>query len=109
MKIYKVKHLFVMGITLCPIGIFVKEKYARSPSLINHESIHWQQQLELFIIPFYILYLLEWFVNVIRRYILKENIRPYRDISFEREAYINQSNPNYLTKRLKYSSFYYYK
>lgn len=54
---------------------------------INHEKIHGRQQLELLIILFYIIYLIEWF------------IKGYRNISFEREAYSNEQNLQYLKNR----------
>jgi hypothetical protein len=55
--------------------------------------IHIRQQLELLILPFYILYLLNLAIN----YSVYKNIyTAYRNILFEREAYENDSNLNYL-------------
>ena len=59
------------GISLFPF-VILREKYQngdkfwveRGKRTINHESIHFQQQLELLIIPFYIIYLLEWFFKL---------------------------------------------
>ena len=62
--------------------------------LINHESIHWYQQLECLIIPFYLIYFVNWAINLFTN---KGNA--YRSISFEREAYSNADNDNYLTER----------
>lgn len=64
---------------------------------INHERIHTAQMRELGYLPFYILYLLEWVI----RLPLKGNA--YRNISFEREAYLHQSDPNYLQHRKHYA------
>jgi hypothetical protein len=65
--------------------------------LINHESIHTAQMRELLYLPFYIIYLIEWFI----RLFLKGNA--YFNISFEREAYKNESNHDYLEQRKHYS------
>lgn len=87
------------GITLFPF-IILREKYNKkwakshiTPKIINHESIHVEQQKELLVIFFYLLYLSEWFV----RLFMKGNA--YRNISFEREAYANQGDMNYLKNR----------
>lgn len=68
-----------------------------SDQLLNHEKIHTAQMRELGYIFFYILYLLEWF------YRLPKNGNAYRNISFEREAYENESNPHYLHTRKHWS------
>jgi hypothetical protein len=86
---------YVTGITLCPFGIYVKN--IKSISVINHEKIHWQQQLELFILPFYIWYFIEWLIKL---FFFKD---AYRNISFEREAYNNDLNNNYLKSRKPYA------
>jgi len=85
----------VIGITLCPFGIYVKN--IKSILVINHEKIHWQQQLEMFILPFYIWYLIEWLIKLL---FFKD---AYRNISFEREAYYNEYDLNYLKSRKHYA------
>lgn len=77
------------AITLWPF-IFIRGKEC-SQICINHENIHGRQQLELLIIPFYIIYIIEWI------------FKGYRNISFEKEAYNNQYNLNYLKERKHYS------
>ena len=79
--------------------IFAKGKC--SNITINHEKIHTRQMLELLILPFYILYVLEWFFRLIQ---YKNNYIAYKNISFEREAYSHQNNLNYLKIR-KFWSF----
>ena len=64
---------------------------------INHEAIHTAQMRELMYVPFYVLYIVEWL------YRLFQKGNAYRNISFEREAYDNQYNYNYLAKRKHYS------
>ena len=67
---------------------------------IKHERIHSAQMKELLFIPFYIFYILEWFIRLLQ---YRNSFTAYRNISFEREAYANESNPDYLSKRKPYS------
>ncbi len=78
---------------------FILVKHAAYKSdviLINHERIHFKQQLELLILPFYILYLLNYVVNVLK---YKAHHRAYLNIVFEKEAYANENDLGYLYKR----------
>lgn len=77
--------------------LFVRKDANLNTNDIHHEMIHTAQMKELLYIPFYILYILEWFIKVF----LYDNA--YRNISFEREAYTNQTNAMYLDKRKWYS------
>lgn len=61
--------------------------------VLNHERIHTAQMKELGYILFYIIYLLEWIVRLFK----KGNA--YRNISFEREAYENEKDLDYLSAR----------
>ena|SRR5690554_1502735 len=84
------------GITLFPF-IFIKNKIDQEHlSFINHEKIHLRQQIELLILPFYIWYGIEY---LIRRIQYKNKKTAYHNISFEREAYQNEENLDYLKKR----------
>jgi hypothetical protein len=82
------------GITLAPFGIYLMEIYLNNKEFINHESIHWKQQLEMLILPFYIWYLVEWGI----KYIMHGR-QAYYYLSFEREAYLHQNDFEYLKKR----------
>lgn len=85
-----------IAITLYPF-VFVRYKALKKDKrLINHERIHLQQQLELLILPFYVLYVLEFFVRLLY---YKSWHLAYTNISFEREAFVNDSNFNYLKNR----------
>lgn len=87
--------------------VFVKHKQLRKDRcLVNHEKIHLRQQLELLVLPFYVFYMVEFLV---RLYQYKVWHLAYRNISFECEAYKNESNLDYLNHRpflgfLKYIS-----
>lgn len=66
------------------------------PALINHERIHLRQQVELGILPFYLWYVVEY---GIRRIQYRDRYKAYRNICFEREAFANDKNLNYLEGR----------
>ena len=94
---------FAYGITLAPFGIYIDEEDQKwiKKRTINHETIHWKQQMEMLIIPFYIWYVVEWFIRIIGSIFgFKE---PYRNLSFEREAYTNDDNLDYLKTRKHYT------
>ena len=65
--------------------------------LLNHERIHTRQMLEMAILPFYIAYVLEWLVRLPMRG------NAYRNISFEREAFHHECDPDYLSHRRPYA------
>jgi len=93
------------GIAIFPF-IFLKYRSLKTDEvLLNHEKIHLRQQLELFIVPFYILYFLEFFVRFIGCRNWQE---AYRNISFEREAYRNEKDLNYLKLRPLWNFVKYY-
>ena len=101
-KILKRLSIFINigGITIYPF-IILKEKNKKQGvnKLVVHESIHIKQAEELLVLPFYILYVLEWLVKSL---IHKSFKKGYYNISFEREAYSNQYNKEYISKRKKY-------
>lgn len=68
----------------------------------NHEKIHTEQIKELFYIPFYILYLCNYIHNL---FIYKNHKDAYRNIYFEKEAYDNETNLDYIKTRKKYNYF----
>lgn len=83
-----------------PFILLRKKELRQNQSLINHEKIHLRQQLELLIIPFYIWYLSEYYIKYLK---YKDPERAYRNISFEREAYENDQNLDYLKTRKLWS------
>lgn len=102
------KYLIRKGYTamaLFPFIILRKKEYKENAVLLNHEKIHLRQQAELLILPFYLWYLIEFFIRLAY---YRNHKTAYRNISFEREAYSNESNPNYLRNRtiFKFISYY---
>jgi hypothetical protein len=61
--------------------------------VINHEKIHFAQQREMFYLPFLIFYGIEFLVRLAE---YREWDAAYRNISFEREAFANDTNFAYL-------------
>ncbi|MBV1924598.1 MAG: hypothetical protein KUG68_11290 [Flavobacteriaceae bacterium] len=84
------------GITLWPFIILKKKELKQDVVLINHEKIHLRQQLELMIVPFFIWYGTEYLIRLIQ---YRDRREAYLNISFEREAYANEKDLNYLKKR----------
>ncbi len=84
------------GMTIFPFIIVSEKGLKQNPVFINHEKIHIRQQLELLILPFFIWYGIEYLIRLL---ILKDRKQAYRNICFEKEAYKNESNLNYLSKR----------
>lgn len=84
------------GITLFPFIILKNPFDKANKVLVNHEKIHIRQQLEFLIIPFFLWYFIEYGIRLIQ---YKNKNRAYRNISFEREAYSNEFNLDYIKNR----------
>ena len=69
---------------------------------INNEAIHSEQYKEMLWIPFLIWYGIEWFIKI---FIYGDTHKAYRNISFEREAYQNEHDLEYLSNRKRYRWF----
>jgi hypothetical protein len=85
------------AITLGPIVISRDEM---SEVTKRHETIHFQQFLELAFVGFIILYFGSWALN---RLIGQSGERAYFNIPFEAEAYANHEDENYLQNRKRYA------
>lgn len=86
--------------------ILLKNKHQKQDViLINHEKIHLRQQLELFIIPFYFLYFVNYFLNLLK---YKNHYQAYFNISFEKEAYRHENELDYLYNRKPYNWINFY-
>ena len=79
--------------------LFTRRDKKISDVTLNHEMIHTEQMKEMLYVFFYIWYVMEWLVRLI---ILRDSHKAYRAISFEREAYNNQTNLTYLGGRKRY-------
>lgn len=120
----------VAAITLFPFGIFFKNQtYLNNPRTVNHEKIHWQQQIEtciagvimstllilsmimfnwslwwLFLyIPFpFLLFYLEYVIEWFIKLFIYGN-GAYKNLSTEREAYKYDDDLNYLKTRKRFN------
>jgi len=88
------------GISLWPFVIVKDESCKSDVILVNHEKIHLMQQAELLLLLFYLWYVLEFFVRWIQ---FKNRRVAYKNISFEKEAYANDINQNYLKSRPRWN------
>ncbi|MBY0487021.1 MAG: hypothetical protein K2P85_07550 [Flavobacteriaceae bacterium] len=84
------------GLTFYPFVFLADKDDKLNTIFINHEKIHIRQQLELLVLPFYVMYFTEYLFRLIQ---YKDNKKAYFNISFEREAYANEKDLNYLKSR----------
>ena len=94
------------GAALYPF-IFVRNMSFINPVLINHELIHFKQQVETLFIGSFLLNIFE---RLYTKFFLKKDaMTSYTWASAEQEAYRNQNNLNYLKSRKLWSQFFYIK
>lgn len=86
----------IAGIAIWPFIIVKNNTLKNDVVFINHERIHLKQQLELLILPFYLWYVLEFLVRWLQ---YRNFYLGYKNIGFEKEAYSNETNLNYLKHR----------
>ena len=89
------------GITLYPFVFTNDAKYLKDSRFKNHERIHLAQQRELLVVFFYLWYIADFLLKYLK---YKDKYCAYRNIIFEKEAYDNDHNLNYLKHR-KYFAF----
>ena len=94
------------GLTVFPFIILKSKYYLNNETTINHEKIHIRQQIELLVLPFYIIYFMNLFWNILK---YKNFQKAYQNIIFEREAYANEKNLEYLKSRSFWSFIKYLK
>lgn len=99
--------------------IFIRKEYKRwenmavHHTMLRHEGIHEAQILDftpscfnyyvrmiLGAIPFYLTYFVEWLVKL-----PKYKKEAYDNISFEKEAYSNEHNSNYIMTRKRFAQW----
>lgn len=86
--------------------LFVRKNAVISDVDINHERIHTEQMKEMIFIFFYLWYVIEWLIKLIKYGNLHT---AYKNISFEREAYTQENDLYYLDSRKRYSWMNYLK
>ena len=94
-----------VGIALWPFIVIKNHRLKKDMIFINHERIHLRQQAELLVLPFYIVYLLEYLIRLCQ---YRNSRDAYRNISFEREAYSKEAELSYLNHRKPWSFIKYW-
>jgi len=89
-----------IDINAISFGFWVWCRGEMSKTTRRHETIHYQQQLELLFIGQWVLYGLFYLVGLVR---YRDGKKAYREIPFEREAYSNERKFTYLEKRKRYA------
>ncbi|EHQ27310.1 hypothetical protein [Mucilaginibacter paludis] len=88
--------LRVEGMALFPFILVKHESLKYDEILLRHERIHLRQELELLVIPFYMMYLLHYLYNLLR---YLDSGKAYLNIVFEKEAYAKEAETDYLQRR----------
>ena len=98
MKIIRNKYIPFQGYKAMNLfGVLFVRGNARIDDItLNHEKIHTAQIKEMLYVFFYVWYVIEWLIRLPKG-------NAYRNISFEREAYAHDKNPNYLKTRKRYA------
>lgn len=84
------------GFTVFPFVFLLNKKDKVNRVVLNHEKIHIRQQVELLVVFFFVWYGIEFLVRMVQ---YKNKREAYYNISFEREAYANEKDLNYLKQR----------
>ena len=85
--------------------LFARDESSLEPWLINHERIHFRQQIETL---FFGLLLISFLERLYARIFLRKNREErYVYAAAEQEAYLNMNNPEYLKNRAVGSVFHY--
>lgn len=93
------KYLWTSAVTIGPFILIRERNYSKT--ILNHEYIHYKQQLELLFIFAYLVYVIEFIIKFI--YYRFDLRIAYKNISFEREAYSMQNVIGYCGHRKPYS------
>jgi len=97
-------HIAPINIWAISFGLWVWCRGDLSEETRRHETIHFQQQLELLFVGQWLLYGLFWLVGMI---MYRDGKKAYYENPFEREAYRHDKDPGYLATRPRYAwSFY---
>ena len=84
------------GMAVFPFVILRNRADVANAVLMNHEKIHLRQQIELLVVPFFVVYGLDFLLKLT---LYRDRHTAYRNIVFEREAYANEKDLTYLKSR----------
>ncbi len=98
----KINGFKVGGIEFIPFVIILRK--GASEQLKNHEMIHFKQQVECLFLFWYLIYLFNYLILRLKY----KHYEAYKKICFENEAYKNESDLQYLSKRKLYAWIKYF-
>ena len=81
------------------LGFIVCSRDEMTEQTKRHETIHFQQFLELGFIGFLVIYVWDWLMGLLK---YRNGQIAYYEIRAEREAYNNDDNENYLATRKRW-------
>lgn len=93
----KINGFKVDGLEFVPFVIILRKD--SSLSLKNHETIHFWQQLECLFLLWYLIYLFNYLILRLKY----KHYEAYKKICFESEAYENERDLEYISKRKLYA------
>jgi hypothetical protein len=99
MKVIINKLIPMKGYVAMTTWPFIFARKELNKYILNHENIHGEQQKELLIIPFYVLYILEYLIKIC---ITFSTSKAYYSISFEQEANRYEHELDYIKHRTHY-------
>ena len=88
------------ALTIYPFIILKEDQSRYDYVLLNHEYIHIKQQKELLWLIFFIWYFVEFSIKLLY---YRNTYKAYKNISFEREAYYYENDPDYVHDRPFYN------
>ena len=95
----------IAALSAFPFIFFAKKEMKKNKVLVNHEKIHWAQQIETLWIGFIVLYFGQYlYFRKIKKYTHR---KAYKSLMMEREARENERDLEYLKKRKPWSFFKY--
>ena len=97
-------HIAPINIWAISFGLWVWCRGTLSDRTRRHETIHFQQQIELLFVGQWILYGLFWLVGLVR---YRNGEKAYRENPFEREAYRHDDDKDYIATRRRYTWLFY--
>ena len=109
MKIIRNKYIPFKGFRAMNLFgvLFVRKDAVINEITLNHEAIHTAQMKELLYIFFYLFYVIDWLIGLVVYWF--DTKRAYKEICFEKEAYVNEKDFDYLKKRKPYNFLKYMK
>ena len=93
-------YLAPIDIWAISLGCWVWCRGTLSEATKRHETTHFQQQLELLFVGQWLLYGLFWLWGLVK---YRNGKVAYRESPFEREAYCNEIDADYLATRPRYN------